>query len=537
VTSIEQQTGGVRPARLTQLGVAISITMFVLLSGLHAVSVPLYLPPDEASHVGYAVSLLEGRLPVIDDRIEADGVPGMQIVLDRRDPLHKTVWTANHPPLWYALIAGPIWLGMKLGPSHGGIKAVRLLAIAFGALALLLVAMLARELVPGRPQIAVAATAPLAVLPAFTHYSGLLYNDALGAATATGTLLAAVVIIRRGISGRRLAVVAAAASAGALTRSSGLAMAALAAVAVVAAALLDRDTAAGAWRRPLRGAAGATLVVGSVAATSGWFWLRNMRLYGDVTGSAALFEHFRRKPVGGVLDVLLSPDYWTLQAQRVLDFSFYRFSPDSIGDSRTVWARLLLVVVPAGLAVVLARRLRHHLLPSLRRPGWRLVAWALAGALVAGLELSAAEFVAGGGNVHGRYMFPALGVLAILSAVCLGALPGGRHGVWLVGMLVALLCVNLLALDQYLRWEGMPAQRPTVLIAALANQGLPALPILAALGVVLAALLSVQALVLWRLAPPRTGFLLVPGLAGRGVATTAAAQVAPAASAATPTPG
>ena len=146
-----------RQAGLTQLGVAISITLFVLLSGLHALSVPLYEPPDEASHVGYAVELLHGRLPVITDRIRADGVPGMQAELAGRDPVRKTVWTANHPPLWYALIAGPIWLGMKLGPSHGGIKAVRLLAIAFGALALLLVAMLARELVPGRPQIAVAA--------------------------------------------------------------------------------------------------------------------------------------------------------------------------------------------------------------------------------------------------------------------------------------------------------------------------------------------------------------------------------------------
>ena len=67
---------------------------------------------------------------------------------------------------------------MKLDPSHAGLKATRLVAVAFGALAVLLVAMLARELVPGRPQIAVAATAPLVVVPAFTHYAGILYNDA-----------------------------------------------------------------------------------------------------------------------------------------------------------------------------------------------------------------------------------------------------------------------------------------------------------------------------------------------------------------------
>ena len=158
-------------------------------------------------------------------------------------------------------------------------------------------------------------------------------------ATATGTLLAAVVIIRRGVTGRRVAVAAAAASAAALTRNSGLAIAALAATAIVAAALLERDSASTLWRRLLRGTAGAAAVVGSVAATSGWFWLRNLRLYGDVTGSSALFEHFGRKPTGTVVEVLLSPDYWTLQAQRVIDFSFYRFSPDAIGDSRTVWAR------------------------------------------------------------------------------------------------------------------------------------------------------------------------------------------------------
>jgi hypothetical protein len=515
--------------RLTRLGVAISVTVFVLLSTLHAVSVPLYVPPDEASHVGYAVSLLDGRLPVIKDRIRADGVPGMQLELGRRDPLHKRVWTANHPPLWYALIAGPVWLGMKLDPSHAGLKAVRLLAVAFGALGVLLVALLARELVPGRPQIAVAATAPLAVLPAFTHFSGILYNDALGVATATGTLLAAVVLIRRGLTWRRLAILAAVASAAALTRSSGLALAALAAVAAAAAALLERDTPHSLWRRLLRGAGAGALVIGAVAATSGWFWLRNLRLYGDVTGSAALFAHFRRKPVGGTMDVLLSPDYWTVQAQRVLDFSFYRFGPDAIAESRTVWARLLLVALPFGLAVVLGRRLRHRLLPSPRRPSWRLVAWALAGILVVGLEVTAAQFVAGGGNVHGRYIFPALGVLAILSAVCLGALPGGRHGLWLVGMAVALLGVNLLALEQYLRWEGLRTEQPSVIIQALDNQGLPGLLVLAGVGLAVAALVAVQALVLWRLAPPRTGFVLVPALARRDAARAgaAAASVAP----------
>ena len=113
-------------------------------------------------------------------------------------------------------------------------------------------------------------------------------------------------------------------------------------------------------------------------------------------------------------------------------------------------------------------------------------------------------------------MFPAIGVLTILGAVCLGALPaGGTACGWSA-------CRRLLrgqrprarpvpALGG--RRPAWPADRPRR--PRIEAQGIPALPVLAVLGAVLAGLLTVQAVVLWRLAPPRTGFMILPAMARR----------------------
>jgi hypothetical protein len=500
-------TSSARQRRVAVLGVGASVFVFAILAAFQAYVVPVYNPPDEASHVGYMIEVSHGRLPTIDTEIPPDAFP--RKLYDVRDDAHQDIWVANHPPLFYWATALPARLGSRTMPYLAGIRLVRLLPIAFGALSVLLIAALAARLVPGRPQVMVAAAALTAASPAFSHFSGILYNDSLGVLTSTATLLAAVDLLRGGPSRGRLALLAGAAALAALSRSSGLIVMGIAGLAAIASALIHRGE--GAIRsRLLRGVGMAALVGIAVAATSGWFYLRNVRLYGDPTGAAALFSKFDRVPNGSPLALLASPRIWGLEAQRLVDYSYFNLSDvRRLEDSETVWSRLLLLVPVLGMLVILLRRARYRLIPSLRSP--RLVAWGLCLLFLVLLGWSVVSFAAGGGNVHGRYLFPGLGVLATGAALGLGALPFGRRGVLVVAVVVAMHVLGYMVAQQYLEAAAIqvPGQTPleTVLVAI---GGPPAWLLLGPLALVLGALTAIQAVALWRLAPPATGYVLLP---------------------------
>jgi hypothetical protein len=494
-----------RARRAVILGVGASVLVFAILAAFQAYIVPVYNPPDEASHVGYMIEVGHGRLPTIDTEIPPDAFP--RRLFDVRDDEHQDIWVANHPPLFYWLTALPARLGTRTMPYLAGIRLVRLLPIAFGAISILLIALLAARLVPGRPQIVVAAAALSATVPAFTHFSAILYNDSLGVLTATATLLAMVEVLRRGPSRGRVALLAAAAALASLSRSTGLVVTGVAGLAVIAAALLHGD--GGTVRRLLRGVGMAALVGLAVAAASGWFYLRNVRLYGDPTGAQALLDKFNRRPNGTPFSLLASPRIWGLQAQRLVDYSYFNLGDvRRLENSETVWSRLLLLVPLAGMAVILLRRARYRLIPSLRSP--RLLAWGLCLLLLALLEWSVITFTAGGGNVHGRYLFPALGVLVTGAALGLGALPFGRRGVHVVAVVVGLHVLGYMVADQYLSAAAIQVPGQTAIeTALLAINGPPAWLLLGGLALVLGILTTAQAVALWRLAPPATGYVLL----------------------------
>ena len=87
---------------------------------------------------------------------------------------------APHPPLFYTIAAAPLWLGERLGAPRAGLLAARLLSASLAAGGLVMVALLAVQLAPGRPRVAVAATWLAALLPGLPHVSAFVYNDGLG---------------------------------------------------------------------------------------------------------------------------------------------------------------------------------------------------------------------------------------------------------------------------------------------------------------------------------------------------------------------
>jgi hypothetical protein len=173
---------------LVRLGLAGAMLTFVVLAGLNAWTTPLFAQPDEASHYGYALLVSSGRLPTVTTPIPTEGVPELRALLGPRDQAHRSVWTANHPPLFYAVMAAPVRVGVLIGHPLGALRAARMLSVAIAAAGILLLALLVRELVPGRPELMVAAAGVAAIVPSFVAVAGLLYNDSLAFATSTAAL-------------------------------------------------------------------------------------------------------------------------------------------------------------------------------------------------------------------------------------------------------------------------------------------------------------------------------------------------------------
>jgi hypothetical protein len=117
-----------------RLGVAGAVLAFLALTGVQAVALRPYLPPDELYHVGYAAWLLEGRLPTLTSPLPRERVP-----MPPGDGLPRRVYVANHPPLFHALAAVPIGLGERLGAPRAGFLAARLLSAALAAAGVALV--------------------------------------------------------------------------------------------------------------------------------------------------------------------------------------------------------------------------------------------------------------------------------------------------------------------------------------------------------------------------------------------------------------
>jgi 4-amino-4-deoxy-L-arabinose transferase-like glycosyltransferase len=343
--------GGPEPAAVPALGIGIAgaVLVFVVLCGVWLYQPP-YRPTDEASHVAYARELSHGRLPTIDSPMSADGDLRLARLLRSRDAVHRTIWTANHPPLYYALAAVPLRIAEATGHPIRGLLAARLLSVGLSALGLVVLAYTVLQLVPGRPQLAVAATGLTALLPSFINVAAVVYNDSLAFLTSTCALAAVVVLVIRGPSATRLAAVAATVALATLTRASGLLVAGVAALAVFLA--VWRAGEGTVWRRLVRAGGWVGALVVTVVATAGWFYLRNRTLYGDLTGSAALLERFGRVPHGTVPELLGQPGFWRSQQQRL--WGVTTNLPGSGGRlSRQLW---LLGLVPlVGLLVAGAR--------------------------------------------------------------------------------------------------------------------------------------------------------------------------------------
>lgn len=426
----------------------VGIALLVLGSGWYQMwTAPPYRYVDEQAHAGYVLELQAGRLPTIDTPIDADhGGAALRARLATEPPRRRDVWVANNPPLPYLVAMVPAALSRSLGLAGGPLIGLRLVNLVAMTAAVVWAARLARSLASDDARVGLVAGAIVAAIPLVGFMAGLGFTDGLATLCSAAMLDALVSLCRRGPSRRQVVVVATWCALGAAIRPMTAVLAA--ATATMALAV----TAARWWRQRLeateteRPTATAPLPPGPVwsalvlvvpaIVTSGWWYLRNVHLYGGPTGSHRLFDKFARTPPrGGALTILDHPGIW----RRALRTLFTRRTENPPVPNLNTWWPLVkwsLIAVLLGAAVmVIIDQVRSRRQPSrswtttssLSAQGWA-AAYASIGVVVAVI----AQHWAGGGSPYARYAIPALAAIASAAALVVVRLAGRWAGLALV---------------------------------------------------------------------------------------------------------
>ncbi len=267
---------------------------------IHATNAPLLDVSDEPRHYAYIEHLANGgALPVQrQNQTEAEAPwhqegsqPPLYYVLmaavaqpfDRSD--YAAVWRFNpHARLgradtthnWNQMLHGDAerfpWRGTMLA-----MMVMRLISMLFGAVAVVCTYAISRTVRPDSTALAAFAAALTAFNPMFLHIMASVNNDTLASAMSSLSLLLGARLIR-GDSPRTALLLGVTLGCAALSKASGLALAASVPLAILAADWLRQRSLASATRLAMSMAIPAT-------AIAGWFYIRNAILYGEITGT------------------------------------------------------------------------------------------------------------------------------------------------------------------------------------------------------------------------------------------------------------
>ncbi|WFR66543.1 hypothetical protein P9139_17465 [Curtobacterium flaccumfaciens] len=322
------------------------------------------------------------------------------------------------PPFFYAVLApivGPLWDG---GHLYAAVLAGRAANAVFAGAAVVATGWAARRVLPGRPAVAAVAALVLAGTSMFLLVGGAVYNDLANVLFGALALGVAATALRRGLTTRLVTAAVVVTSLGMLSRLSFVVFV----VAVAVAFLFARGAS------PVRRLLGAAAVVAAPALAAGWFFLRNVRITGNVAGShpAWAAEHLGRSSRSAA-QVVADPDFWT--------GVFSVFEGHLETNSQWTWWLLLgpLVLAVAACVTAAVRGVLRRGRRTVARHGSQLVARpradVVADVLVAAMLVAVAalvivgqvQFTTGGGAPHARYGLPVMPILGIPMAVGLVA--------------------------------------------------------------------------------------------------------------------
>ncbi|HZO89678.1 MAG TPA: glycosyltransferase family 39 protein [Chthonomonadaceae bacterium] len=402
------------PRGFWRLALPVLLLLYLALAGIHARLVPLGATgyqnaPDEAAHMAYVRAVAGGQLPTRDKAAQ--------------NPIGYE-W--HQPPLYY-------WLAARLLPW--GERAVRGFSVLCGLGGLLLIYRAGRLLFPNEPVLAILAAGIAALTPTHIAITSTVNNDPLLEVCFSGTLLVLLGAFLGGFTLWRAGWLGLLLGAALLTKATGLL---LLPVVVLALFLLWR-----AGERPqdlLRGAGWMALLM---LAVSGWWFVRNARLYGEPLPLRAFAASFAgtmqaqtvADRLGGWPEYLLFMtwgifrSFWAVYGTRqdaVLGVP--RFLPDQIYG-------VLGGVSVAGLAGLIRLHLRRRTDFTETQLYFLWILFAAVGVVA----ISFLAFILQYFQMQGRYLYPAMLPICLLLALGWRGVFPPRYRDLASGMLLALL--------------------------------------------------------------------------------------------------
>ncbi|MFN8474261.1 MAG: glycosyltransferase family 39 protein [Anaerolineae bacterium] len=417
------------PTTLAARAFAAILLAFVLLAGWYSVAIPVGEAVDEIPHFEYVRYVATHHaLPI-------------QPWADNGQPWDVTM--GHHPPLYYALAAAlTSWIDIsdyqaviKPNPHfdwiendfHNGaavqlhsaaedfpyrgtalaLHFLRALSIIMGLVTLAAVYGIARLVVPALPWVAVAATAIVAFNPSFIFMSASIQNDPLMTMLFSLSLWWMVHALEYYPSNGTIVVGGVLLGAGMLTKLTGMSLIPLFGLTLVLVAYTKRDA-----RRLVTSS---VVLFGIAALVAGWWYVRNLLLYGDLLGWGMYVSTYSFLARNG-------PYTWTIIQDEVLNqiarTSWGAFGYMHITLPSPIWGFFWIVSGIAALltAVTLVVRRKEFLVGGAWQK-WLILA--LAVVLVFASVLRHNQVIAAG--AHGRFLFTVVAPFALVVAFGLNA--------------------------------------------------------------------------------------------------------------------
>ncbi len=417
------------------------LAIFFVLATAYNVAVPVLEKPDEKWHYPYLQNIARGKgLPVYGQG--AWNQQGGQGPLYYALAAAATFWIddsdfeilARRNPFYTPLADRPrndnpnlfIHTDREAWPYRGATLALHLarqVSVLMGLMAVCGTYLITWEIFPGRRALATGAAAVVAFNPMFLFIASSVSNDVTVAATASLAAWAALrLALRNGPLIRQAALTGLLLGLALLSKTSAVALAAIVGGALIYRAvrlslrpetssssvetLRPRGARDGAWRAVLIG--GLSVAVVTLAVT-GWWYLRNWRLYDDPLGMAVWLQHFGvRDPKPTFLDLLLEFDglemsYWAVFGWRDMVVDRWMYDLFFVAD------RLALTGWLVGLARALWLLRRDRSISLNATVGLGLVWLWLGAALIALLRYMQLIWAN-----HGRLLFPAAAAVGVI---------------------------------------------------------------------------------------------------------------------------
>jgi len=452
--------GGTRRVSLrANRTILLVLSAYLVMATAYSIATPIGEAPDETTHLEYVIYLRRhGRLPVI--------------------PEPPAIWPqqAKHPPLYY-LSGGALtyWadfttLGFLPNPhfsynlEHAPVatafvhfdherfpyteaegflaaRVIRLVGLLSGLVVVWATFQLGRLVWPSEPQVAWGSAAVVAFVPGFLFFSGIYNNDNMASAWTALALLGSTRVVLGCTRRRDFVWLGVVLGLGLMTKLTTIAAVGVAGLSVLIHAYRTRS-----WRVLPRAAAEIGV---PVVAITGWWFVRNMRLYGVTDPlamkrwSATIYGLARKVPLREELGA-----YFWVQ----LTTFWGRFGWATIPLPEEVYWSLLVLMTLSGLGLVVLT-LRWRRITAESRWGLAFVglAVALMYASVFQLAFSVNLVVA-----HGRLVYIALSGLGVLFVAGLSRLfPRPARGWAILAVVSSMLVLSVVGLFGYV----IPAYR------------------------------------------------------------------------------